>query len=328
MTLRLTARAETFPLREAFTISRGSKTATDVVVAELRDGDHVGRGEGGPNARYDETPASVVAQIAAMAGAVAGGLDRAALQDAMPPGAARNALDCAFWDLEARRAGTPAWRLAGLAAEPLPVLTAFTLSVAAPAAMQAAARRHAARPLLKIKLTGPGDLDRVRAVRAGAPDSRLIVDANEAWSAADYDALAPQLAALGVELIEQPLPQHGDSALAGRARPVPVCADESCRDRASLAGLAGRYDLVNIKLDKTGGLTEALATARAARAAGFGVMVGCMVGTSLAMAPALLVAQDAAFADLDGPLLLAADRDPPLPVAGSMIGPSPSALWG
>jgi L-alanine-DL-glutamate epimerase-like enolase superfamily enzyme len=328
VTVRLTARAETFALREAFTIARGSKIATDVVVAELHDGAHVGRGEGGPNARYDETPAGVVARIAAMADAVAGGLDRMALQDAMPPGAARNALDCAFWDLEAKRAGVPAWRLAGLAAAPLPVLTAFTLSLGEPAAMEAAARRHAARPLLKIKLTGPGDLDRVRAVRAGAPAARLIVDANEAWTAADYDTLAPQLAALGVELIEQPLPQRDDAALAGRARPVPVCADESCRDRASLAGLAGRYDLVNIKLDKTGGLTEALATARAARAAGFGVMVGCMVGTSLAMAPALLVAQDAAFADLDGPLLLAEDREPALPVAGSLIGPCPPELWG
>jgi L-alanine-DL-glutamate epimerase-like enolase superfamily enzyme len=328
MTVRLTACAERFPLREAFTISRGSKTATDVVVADLADGVHVGRGEGGPNARYDETPDSVVAQIMAMAGDVAGGLDRPALQAAMPPGAARNALDCAFWDLEAKRAGVPAWRLAGLASPPRPVLTAFTLSVAEPAAMEAAARRHANRPLLKIKLTGPGDLDRVRAVRAGAPAARLIVDANEAWTAADYDALAPELAALGVELIEQPLPQHDDAALAGRSRPVPVCADESCRDRASLAGLAGRYDLVNIKLDKTGGLTEALATARAARAAGFGIMVGCMVGTSLAMAPALLVAQDAAVADLDGPLLLAADRDPPLPVDGSLIGPCPPALWG
>jgi L-alanine-DL-glutamate epimerase-like enolase superfamily enzyme len=327
VTVTLSARAESFPLREAFTISRGSKTVTDVVVAELRDGGLVGRGEGGPNARYDETPARVVAQVMQMASAIAGGLDRAGLQAAMPPGAARNALDCAFWDLEAKRAGQPVWQLAGLA-EPRPVLTAFTLSAAAPAAMQAAARRNADRPLLKIKLTGPGDLDRVRAVRAGAPAARLIVDANEAWSPVDYDTLAPKLAALGVELIEQPLPQRDDAALAGRPRPVLLCADESCRDRASLAGLAGRYDLVNIKLDKTGGLTEAFATAAAARAAGFGVMVGCMVGTSLAMAPALLVAQDAVVADLDGPLLLAADRDPPLPVDGSMIGPIPRGLWG
>lgn len=328
MPVTLTARAERFPLREAFTISRGSKTETDVVVAELRDGDHVGRGEGGPNVRYDETPDSVVAQIMSMADAIAGGLDRAALQTAMPPGAARNALDCAFWDLEAKRSGTPAWQRAGLAEEPGPVLTAFTLSAAAPTAMEDAARRHAGRPLLKIKLTGPGDLDRVRAVRRGAPAARLIVDANEAWTPDDYDALAPELTALGVELIEQPLPQADDGALSGRPRPVPLCADESCRDRASLAGLVGRYDLVNIKLDKTGGLTEALATAAAARTAGFGVMVGCMVGTSLAMAPALLVAKDAVVADLDGPLLLAADRKPALPVAGSLIGPCPAALWG
>ncbi len=327
MTIGLSARAETFALREAFTISRGTKTATDVVVAELRDGGLTGRGEGGPNARYGETPDSVVAQILDMTSAIVGGLDRIALQDAMPPGAARNALDCAFWDLEAKRAGIPAWRLAGLA-EPKAVLTAFTLSVAEPALMEAAARRNAGRPLLKIKLSGAGDLERVRAVRAGAPAARLIVDANEAWTPADYDALAPELAALGVELIEQPLPQRDDAALAGRACPVPLCADESCRDRSSLAALVGRYELVNIKLDKTGGLTEALATAAAARAAGFGIMVGCMVGTSLAMAPALLVAQDAAVADLDGPLLLAEDRDPPLPVVGSLIGPIPRELWG
>lgn len=325
--LTLETRIETFPLRQRFTISRGSKTETVVVAVELRDGKYKGRGECGPNIRYDETPDSVAAAIAAMAADIAGGLDRESLQAAMPPGAARNAIDCAFWDLEAKRSGRPVWSLAGLA-EPEPVETAYTLSVDTPAAMAAVARANASRPLLKLKLTGAGDLDRVRAVRAGALGARLIVDANEAWTPEDFGALAAQLAGLGVEMIEQPFPAGDDAALAELDHPVPICADESCRDRASVAALADRYDMVNIKLDKTGGLTEALATAAAARAVGLDLMVGCMVGTSLAMAPAHLVAQGAKIVDLDGPLLLAEDREPPLEVRGSCIFPPTAALWG
>lgn len=325
--LRLETKIETFALRQRFTISRGSKTETIVVTAELRDGEFVGRGECGPNIRYSETPESVAAAIGAMADEIASGLDRDGLQKAMPPGAARNAIDCALWDLEAKRTGQPVWQLAGLA-KPTPVVTAYTLSVDTPAAMTDAARANAGRPLLKLKLTGAGDLDRVRAVRAGAPDARLIVDANEAWSADDFISLASELGQIGVELIEQPLPEGKDFVLARLDHPVPICADESCRDSASVASLADRYDMINIKLDKAGGLTEALATADAARAAGLDIMVGCMVGTSLAMAPALLVAQSAKIVDLDGPLLLSEDREPPMMVNDSRISPSSAALWG
>lgn len=323
----LEARIETFPLRQHFTISRGSKTETVVVTAEIRDGDRRGRGECGPNIRYGETPEGVADAIMAMAPDITAGLDRDGLQRAMPPGAARNALDCALWDLEAKRSGRPVWALAGLA-EPGPVETAYTLSIDTPDAMAEAAREHASRPLLKLKLTGAGDLDRVRAVREGAPAARLIVDANEAWTPEDFGALAAELAGLGVEMIEQPFPAGDDAALAALDHPVPICADESCRDRASVAALADRYDMVNIKLDKAGGLTEALATAAAARAANLDIMVGCMVGTSLAMAPAHLVAQGAKIVDLDGPLLLAEDRQPPLEVRESLVLPPTAALWG
>lgn len=323
----LETKIETFALRQRFTISRGSKTETIVVTAELRDGEFVGRGECGPNIRYGETPESVADAITAMAGEISSGLNRDSLQDMMPAGAARNAIDCALWDLESKRTGQPVWQLAGLA-KPVPVVTAYTLSVDTPAAMADAARANAGRPLLKLKLTGAGDLDRVRAVRTGAPEARLIADANEAWSADDFISLASELGRIGVELIEQPLPAGDDSTLAGLDHPVPICADESCRDSASVAALADRYDMINIKLDKAGGLTEALATAAAARAADLDIMVGCMVGTSLAMAPALLVAQSAKIVDLDGPLLLAEDRKPPMMVNDSRISPALAALWG
>jgi L-alanine-DL-glutamate epimerase-like enolase superfamily enzyme len=323
----LSAEIETFPLRRLFTISRGSKSETVVVTATLSDGRVTGRGECGPNARYDETPESVRAEINALAPAIAAGLDRAGLQDALPPGAARNALDCAFWDLDSKRAGTPVWELAGLA-QPEPVCTAFTLSADTPEAMAQAAAENADRPILKLKLTGDDDLARVQAVHASAPKARLIVDANEAWGVEEYETHHAAFAALGVALIEQPLPQDADAGLAGLARPVPVCADESFRDAGSLPHLAGKYDVVNIKLDKTGGLTAALEAAEAARVAGYGVMVGCMVGTSLAMAPAFLVAQRAGFVDLDGPLLLARDRDPAIATRGSILMPPPRSLWG
>lgn len=310
-----------------FTISRGSRTEAQVVTVRLEKDGVAGMGECVPYARYGESLDSVCEQIKSLSDALAQGMDRIALQKALAPGAARNAVDCAFWDLEAKLAGKPAWQLAGLSALSS-VITAYTLSLEAPEKMQQAAEDNAARPLLKIKLGGEGDLERLRAVRAGAPNSRLIVDANEGWSATDYDALAPVMLELGVDLVEQPLPASDDAALEGRARPLPVCADEACHDRDSLEELKGKYDVINIKLDKTGGLTEALALKQAAIEQGFSIMVGCMVGSSLAMAPALLLAQDVSFVDLDGPLLLAEDRDTPIEFKGSDMYPAPPALWG
>ena len=266
---------------------------------------------------------SVAAQIAGLPG----GIDRDALQSALPAGAARNAVDCALWDLEAKRRGTRVWTLAGLAA-PGPMETCFTLSLDTPERMRAAAARNAHRPLLKIKLGTPDDMARLEAVRAGAPNARIVVDANEGWTAEVYSDLAPHLLRLGVQMVEQPLPAGQDDLLAEIARPLPVCADESCHDRASLPALRGKYDMVNIKLDKTGGLTEALALRDAARAEGYRVMVGCMVGTSLAMAPAVLVAQGAEVVDLDGPLLLAEDRATPLAYDAAGVHPPEAALWG
>ena len=324
---RLAVRVERWPLAGAFTISRGSKTEARVAVAEITQGAAVGRGECVPYARYGETVEGVVAAIEGLAGAVADGLDRARLQAALPAGAARNALDCALWDLEAKITGTPVWQRAGLAA-PAPLTTAYTLSLDTPQAMASAARENGHRPLLKVKLGRDGVVERVHAIRQAAPAAALIVDANEAWTPALLGEVAPVLAESGVAMIEQPLPAGEDEVLAGIERPVPVCADESCHDSATLAGLAGRYDLVNVKLDKTGGLTEALRLARAAEAAGFGVMVGCMIATSLAMAPATLVAARARFVDLDGPLILARDREPGIVYRGSTMEPPPRELWG
>ncbi|KMK68427.1 N-acetyl-D-Glu racemase DgcA [Puniceibacterium sp. IMCC21224] len=314
---------DVFPLAQVFTISRGSRTEAQVITVRISDGGLTGRGECVPYARYGETPETVAAQIASLPV----GIDRAALQGLLPSGAARNAVDCALWDLEAKRAGCRVWDLAGLAA-PGPEITAYTLSLDTPEAMQAQAAKNAYRPLLKIKLGTPDDMPRLEAVRAGAPNARIIVDANEGWSAQVYSDLAPHLLRLGVALVEQPLPADQDEALADMARPVPVCADESCHDRASLAHLGGKYDVVNIKLDKTGGLTEALALRDAALSAGFGVMVGCMVGSSLAMAPATIVAQGALFTDLDGPLLLAEDRPSPLRFDAAGVHPPEPELWG
>ena len=321
--MSLTVARESFPIAGAFTISRGSRTVAEVLTVTARRNGHEGRGECVPYARYGETPGSVAAQIEGLPQDI----DHAALQEALPPGAARNAVDCALWDLEARAAGRPVWQLAGLAA-PGPLVTAYTLSLDTPEAMRARAAEQAHRPLLKIKLGTPDDMPRLEAVRAGAPDARIVVDANEGWSAETYADLAPHLARLGVALVEQPLPAGEDEALRGLARPVPLCADESCHDRGSLAALDGLYDMVNVKLDKAGGLTEALALRAAARARGFGVMVGCMVGSSLAMAPAVLVAQGAEVVDLDGPLLLAADRAVPLRYEGSRLWPAKRELWG
>jgi L-alanine-DL-glutamate epimerase-like enolase superfamily enzyme len=327
MGLSLAVRAERWPIAGSFTIARGAKTQAEVVVAELSDGTHVGRGECVPYARYGETVAGVAPALESMRVPLSHGLTRQALQNAMPAGAARNALDCALWDLEAKVSGTPVHLLAGLP-EPRPVVTAYTISLGVPETMAEAARKAASRKLLKVKLGGEGDAERIRAVRAAAPGSELIVDANEAWTADNLTQNLAACAAAGVTLVEQPLPAANDGALASIARPIPVCADESVHDRASLASLAGKYDAVNIKLDKTGGLTEALAMAAEAERLGFDVMVGCMVATSLAMAPAMLVAQRARVVDLDGPLLLARDRELGLRYEDSLVYPAASALWG
>ncbi|WP_416914972.1 MAG: N-acetyl-D-Glu racemase DgcA [Roseicyclus sp.] len=312
-----------FRLAQVFTISRGSRTEAQVLTVTVTREGVTGRGECVPYARYGETLESVAAQIVALPEDIG----RADLQAALPAGAARNAVDCALWDWEAKRAGRRVWELAGLAA-PGPLVTAYTLSLDTPEAMRAAAAAQAHRPLLKIKLGTPDDMPRLEAVRAGAPDARIIVDANEGWSAEVYADLAPHLLRLGVEMVEQPLPAGADDMLAEIARPLPVCADESCHDRDSLPGLKGKYDMVNIKLDKTGGLTEALALRVEAEAAGHGVMVGCMVGSSLAMAPAVLVAQGVAIVDLDGPLLLAEDRAVPLDYDAAGVHPPRPELWG
>jgi L-alanine-DL-glutamate epimerase-like enolase superfamily enzyme len=325
--LRLSARLERWPLAAAFVISRGSKSEAEVVVAEIADGEHRGRGEAVPYARYDETPDGVLAQIESVRDRIETGAGRAELQDLLAPGAARNAIDCALWDLEAKRRGVRAWALAGLARLD-PVKTCYTISLAAPAEMAEAARANARRPILKLKIGSADDLAAVEAVRGAAPKARLVVDANEALGFDDLRRIAPDFAKLGVLVVEQPLPAGEDAELKGYDSPVPLCADESLHTRAELAACEGRYAMVNIKLDKAGGLTEALALAADARTKGFQIMAGSMVGTSLGVAPALILAQGAAVADLDGPLLLARDREPSLAGSGSILEPPAPGLWG
>ena len=322
----LTATIERFPVRGEFVIARGAKTHVDVVVATVTGGDAVGRGEGTPIYYRGETAASVLAAVVGVADAVAAGATRADLLGLLPPGAARNAVDAALWDLDAKRSGVPVWRTLGLP-EPKPMLTAFTISLGEPGAMAAAASAVAGRELLKVKLSGEGVVERVAAVRAAAPDARLIVDANEAWGGLDIERLAAALADLDVELIEQPVPAGHDHLLDGVRSSVPLCADESVHDRASLDAVVGRYRFINIKLDKAGGLTEGHALAHAARARGIGVMTGCMLGTSLAIAPAFFVAMQGMYADLDGPLLIE-DRAGGLRFAGSDVWPPEPGLWG
>ncbi len=321
--MRIEVTPDVFKLAQVFTISRGSRTEAKVLTVRLSDGGAQGWGECVPYARYGETLESVSAQIEGLSG----DLTRDGLYELLPAGAARNAVDCALWDLQAKQSGKRVWELAGLA-KPGPEITAYTLSLAEPAEMQAQAGKHAHRPLLKIKLGTPDDMPRLEAVRAGAPKSTIIVDANEGWSADVYADLAPHLVRLGVALVEQPLPAGEDDALTGMARPVPVCADESAHDCSTLADLKGKYDVVNIKLDKTGGLTEALKLRAAALAEGYDVMVGCMVGSSLAMAPATLVAQGAKVVDLDGPLLLGEDREHALKFDEDGVHPPVAELWG
>jgi L-alanine-DL-glutamate epimerase-like enolase superfamily enzyme len=323
----LRVHAEIWPMRGTFRISRGARTETPTVIVELEEAGAKGRAECVPYPRYGESIEGVIAEIESRRGDIEAGMTREALQDALPAGAARNALDCALWDFEAKQAARRAWELAGIET-PGPVTSAMTLSLDTPEKMAEAARASAHLPLLKLKVTGEGDVERVRAVRAGAPDSRLIVDANEGWRPEMLDNLLPELAELGVEMVEQPLPAAEDDALVGRDLAIPVCADESCHTRADLDRLEGRYPMINVKLDKTGGLTEALALTREARARGFRVMVGCMVGSSLAMAPAMLLTPFADYVDLDGPLLLARDCDPALVYDGTLVHPPEPGLWG
>jgi L-Ala-D/L-Glu epimerase len=327
MSRRLSVRREQWKVAQPFVISRGSKTIAETIVAEVKVGALSGRGEAVPYPRYGESVDGALAALEAMQDAVAAGLDRVGLQQAMPPGAARNALDAAFWDLEAKETDTSVWELAGVD-EPRPLTTAFTLSLDTPERMAAVAAENRLRPLLKLKLGGAGDVERVRAVRAAVPNAQIIVDANEGWTEDQLIEFGPAMALLGVLLIEQPLPEGGDGALALAPHPVPICADESCHASAGLAGLVGRYDFVNVKLDKTGGLTEAMLLCEMARGHGLGIMVGCMVAGSLAMAPALVLAQRADFVDLDGPLLLARDRQPGLRYDGSIVYPPKPNLWG
>lgn len=326
MRRNLEATIEAFPIAGLFTISRGSKTEAEVITCSISADGFSGRGECVPYRRYGETVEQVLADVLAVRPAIAAGANRIEIQSLMKPGAARNAVDCALWDLEAKLTGTLVAERLGVV--PHPITTAFTLSLAEPDAMAAAAAQHAHRPLLKVKLGTTDDTSRMRAVREAAPASRIIVDANEGWTEQNLEEHLHVAQEMRIDLIEQPLPAGEDALLARIERLVPICADESVHATADLAGLRDRYDAVNIKLDKTGGLTEALHMKAEARRLGFGIMVGCMVGTSLAMAPAALLAQDVDYADLDGPLLLARDRQPGLDYEGSTLFPPASALWG
>ena len=325
---RLTLRAEQWPLREPFIISRMVQEHGEVVVVEIEEQGRTGRGECERADQFDPNRPAVLDEIEAVRSRIEGGLDRREFQSLLPSGPARNAVDCALWDLEAKLTGRPAWALAGFDRAPNPVTTVFTISLDTPEKMAADAKAHRDREVLKLKLGRDGDPERVAAVRESAPKARLSVDANTGWTDAQLTRFLPKLAALGVELIEQPFRPGADSFLARIDHLIPIAADESCLDRASLPALAGLYDTVNIKLDKAGGLTEALALAEEAKARGFGIMVGCNIGTSLAMAPAMLVAQHASFVDLDGPLLLARDREPGLRYERSLVHPPDPALWG
>ena len=325
--MRLTIAEERWPIAGSFTISRGSKTEAHVVTVTLEDGGHTGRGECVPYPRYEETVPQVIAALQAARSRIEAGTTRDAIASILTPHAARNALDCALWDLAAKKAGVPAWQLAGLA-EPKPAVTAYTLSLDTPESMGEAAAKASGRPLLKLKLGREGDVERLKLIRRNAPHSRLIVDANEGWTADNLAAMLAACADAGVELVEQPLPAGNDEALRAVSRAVTVCADESAHGLDSLDQLVGKYDAINIKLDKTGGLTPAIALAHAARERDLSIMVGCMLATSLAMAPAFLLAPFAEVIDLDGPLLLKEDRSPAIRFDGSLMHPAPTDLWG
>ena len=325
--LKLSIAHESWPIAGNFTISRGSKTTAEVVVVTLEDSTFMGRGECVPYPRYNETVEGVVASLQSASKKIEAGFTHTDVANLVNSRAARNALDCALWDLESKRAAKPVWQLAKLH-EPHPMVTAFTLSLDTPEAMAKAAEAASDRPLLKLKLGSEGDVERLRLIRRAAPTSRLIIDANEGWTPAQLPGLFKACADVGVELIEQPLPASDDEALRHIEHIVTICADESAHDREHLHELTGKYDAINIKLDKTGGLTEALALAHAATEMNFKIMVGCMLATSLAMAPAMLVAQFAQVIDLDGPLLLASDRNPGITFDGSLMYPPLPELWG
>jgi L-Ala-D/L-Glu epimerase / N-acetyl-D-glutamate racemase len=326
VTLNIEAREEIWPLKEVFRISRGSRTEAQVVVVTLSDGEQVGRGEAVPIKRYKQSTASVLAEIESVKSQK--NLDRDKLHELLSPGATRNALDCALWDLEAKRSGKRVWELANI-----PIIqqveTSFTISLDTPEKMAAAAKAAATRPILKLKLGGDRfDLARVESVREAAPNPRLLIDANESWSPEHYRKIVPALKELGVELIEQPFPAAADEVLESLHHPIPLCADESCHTTAELPRLKNCYEVINVKLDKTGGLTEALRLCQRARESGFKLLIGCMVGTSLGMAPARLLASEAEWVDLDGPLLLARDREHALAYTNGSIGLPSSQLWG
>jgi L-alanine-DL-glutamate epimerase-like enolase superfamily enzyme len=325
MPRRLEFHIEKWPISGAFTISRGAKTEAAVIVAKISDGPYTGRGECVPYTRYGESLENVGREIERIAPEVARGMDRLALQSALPAGAARNAIDCALWDLEAKLAGKRVAALAGVT--PAPVTTAYTLSLDTPSKMAAVAKQ-AARPVLKLKLGADGDVERLRAIRVAAPSAMLIADANEGWTAGNLEENLRACAEANVSLVEQPLPADDDEILRNIERRVPICADESFHDRTSFAKVEGKYDAVNIKLDKTGGLTEALLVAAEAKQRGLQIMIGCMVSTSLAMAPVLLLANGAQFVDLDGPLLLTKDREHGLRYEDSTVFPPEPLLWG
>jgi L-Ala-D/L-Glu epimerase len=333
MSLRITAAVERWPVAGQFIIARGAKTYVDVLVVAVSDGNHIGYGEGTAIYYHGESAESCLAQVESVIDRL-DGLDadsaRVSLQMLLPAGAARNALDCALWDVAAKAAAIPLWQYAGLAAALKPLVTAFTISLGDAAVMEADAAKAAAKGygLLKLKLTGEGDRARVAAVRTGAPSARLIVDANESWARMDIAAEAGALAELGVEIIEQPVPAGQDELLAGVKSPLPLLADESCHTAADVVRLAPYYDGVNIKLDKAGGLTEALNLAQVANAAGLKIMVGCMLSTSLGISPAFLVAQHADWVDLDGPALLAEDRGYGFRFEGGTIIPPSESLTG
>ena len=318
---------ESWLIEGSFTISRGSRTHANVVVVELQQGEFIGRGECVPYAHYGESIESVIAELSLLKDKIATGFTRQQIQSLLPAGAARNALDCAYWDLACKKSGQRIWQELDMT-DPKPLITAFTLSLDTPENMKKAAIENAHRPLLKLKLAGEGDVERVAAVREGSPDARIIVDANEGWNEEQYLEMVPELVKLGVEMIEQPLPADNDSALEHLPRPITLCADESCHDRSSLANIIGRYDMINIKMDKTGGLTEALALKEEAEKAGLEIMVGCMLATSLGMAPAFMVAQNVQIVDLDGPLLLAEDRQPGIEFDESIMNVYQAELWG
>ncbi|RQW62026.1 N-acetyl-D-Glu racemase DgcA [Vibrio viridaestus] len=317
---------KSWPIRGSFTISRGTKTSAETIIVEIRTRGVIGRGECVPYSRYGETLESVKAQIEGVLPEVKCGINRTHLQSLLPSGAARNALDCAMWDLELKLNHSSVWD--ALKIQPQPLTTAYTLSLDKPHRMEQVAVENAYRPLLKLKLGGPEDLERVKAVRNGSPKAKIILDANEAWDKETYDALIPELLKLDVAMIEQPFHADNDHWLDGLDRPIPICADESCHDRKSLENVIGRYDMINIKTDKTGGLTEALMLKQDAEQAGLRIMVGCMLSSSLSMAPAYVVAQGVEVVDLDGPLLLAKDIEPGFEFENNLMMPFDRRLWG